>query len=71
MVRGKAMGGKAGDLVDIMRDVLTDARLDDKARRPTPLFSGLAARLRLARLVGAAVRSDASACTDFGPAAKH
>ncbi|GBF88872.1 presequence protease [Raphidocelis subcapitata] len=32
MVRGKAMGGKAGELVDIMRDVLTDARLDDKAR---------------------------------------
>ncbi|KAI8467060.1 MAG: peptidase M16C associated-domain-containing protein [Monoraphidium minutum] len=32
MIRGKAMGSKAGDMVEIMRDVLTDARLDDKAR---------------------------------------
>ncbi|KAK9810180.1 hypothetical protein WJX72_006221 [[Myrmecia] bisecta] len=32
MVRGKVMGGKAGDLLDLMRDVLLTARLDDQAR---------------------------------------
>ncbi|MEW5297561.1 MAG: hypothetical protein WDW36_000765 [Sanguina aurantia] len=32
MLRGKAMGDKAGDLTDLMRDILTTARLDDKAR---------------------------------------
>jgi hypothetical protein len=31
-VRGKAMSGKAGDLLDITRDILTTARLDDKER---------------------------------------
>ena len=31
-IRGKAMGGKAADLLDLMRDVLLTARLDDKAR---------------------------------------
>jgi len=32
MVRGKAMGDKAGDLTQLIRDVLVSARLDDKAR---------------------------------------
>ncbi|KAG2444514.1 hypothetical protein HXX76_001261 [Chlamydomonas incerta] len=32
MIRGKAMGGKAADMLDLMRDVLLTARLDDKAR---------------------------------------
>jgi Zn-dependent M16 (insulinase) family peptidase len=32
VARGKAMGGKADDLIELMRDVLTGARLDDKAR---------------------------------------
>ncbi|KIY92916.1 hypothetical protein MNEG_15047 [Monoraphidium neglectum] len=32
MLRGKAMGATAGDMVAIMRDILTTARLDDKAR---------------------------------------
>jgi hypothetical protein len=32
MVRGKVMGDKSGDLLDIMRDVLLTAKLDDKER---------------------------------------
>jgi len=32
MVRGKAMAGKAGDMLDLVRDVLLTAKLDDKAR---------------------------------------
>eukprot|EP00877_Chromochloris_zofingiensis_P003328 jgi/Chrzof1/12997/Cz07g15220.t1 len=32
MVRGKAMGDKAGDMFELMRDILLTARLDDKAR---------------------------------------
>ncbi|GLC71241.1 hypothetical protein PLESTF_001094000 [Pleodorina starrii] len=32
MVRGKAMGGKAGDMLDLMRDILLTARLDDRGR---------------------------------------
>jgi hypothetical protein len=32
MLRGKAMGATAGDMVAIMRDILTTARLDDKVR---------------------------------------
>lgn len=32
MVRGKVMGDKSGDMLDIMRDVLLTARLDDKER---------------------------------------
>jgi len=32
MLRGKAMGGKAGDLLALMTDVLLTARLDDKTR---------------------------------------
>lgn len=32
MVRGKAMGDKAGDLMDLFHDVLLTAKLDDKAR---------------------------------------
>lgn len=32
MLRGKAMGSKAGDMVEIMADLLTRARLDDKVR---------------------------------------
>ena len=30
--RGKAMAGKSGDLLALVRDVLLTARLDDKAR---------------------------------------
>jgi len=33
MLRGKAMGNKVGDMVELMTDVLTTARLDDKVRR--------------------------------------
>ena len=32
MVRGKAMADKSGDLLDIVKDVLTTAKLDDKER---------------------------------------
>ena len=32
MVRGKVMGEKAGDMLDLMRDILLTARLDDKER---------------------------------------
>ena len=32
MVRGKVMGDKSGNLLDIMRDVLLTAKLDDKER---------------------------------------
>lgn len=32
MLRGKAMGDKTGDLLDLARDILLTARLDDKAR---------------------------------------
>jgi Zn-dependent M16 (insulinase) family peptidase len=31
-IRGKAMADKAGDLLDIARDVLLTARLDDRER---------------------------------------
>lgn len=31
-VRGKAMGDKAGDMLDIARDILLTARLDDRGR---------------------------------------
>lgn len=32
MVRGKAMGAQAGDLMQLMSDVLLTARLDDQSR---------------------------------------
>lgn len=32
MIRGKAMGDKAGDLFGIMHDILLTARLDDRER---------------------------------------
>ena len=32
MVRGKVMGEKAGDMLDLMRDILLTARLNDKER---------------------------------------
>jgi presequence protease len=32
MISGKAMASRAGDLLDVFRDVLLTARLDDKAR---------------------------------------
>ncbi|GIL59935.1 hypothetical protein Vafri_14588 [Volvox africanus] len=32
MVRGKAMGGKSADMLDLMHDILLTARLDDKQR---------------------------------------
>ncbi|GIL59926.1 hypothetical protein Vafri_14582 [Volvox africanus] len=32
MVRGKAMGGKSADMLDLMRDILLTARLDDRQR---------------------------------------
>lgn len=32
MIRGKAMAGKSGDMLELMRDILLTARLDDKAR---------------------------------------
>ncbi|EFJ46930.1 hypothetical protein VOLCADRAFT_81738 [Volvox carteri f. nagariensis] len=32
MVRGKAMSGKFGDMLDLMRDILLTARLDDRQR---------------------------------------
>lgn len=31
-VRGKAMANKAGDMLEVARDILLTARLDDKAR---------------------------------------
>ncbi len=31
-VRGKAMAGKAGDMLGIARDILLTARLDDRER---------------------------------------
>ena len=47
IVRGKAMGGKAGDLVEIMRDLLTRARLDDKVSRRRRAAGGRAGGGRL------------------------
>lgn len=41
MVRGKAMAGKAGDLLALARDILLTARLDDKARFTQMVVSSL------------------------------
>lgn len=40
MIRGKAMGDKAGDMVELMTDILTRARLDDKVSNLSPAARG-------------------------------
>lgn len=52
-IRGKAMADKAGDMLDIARDILLTARLDDRERfKQVGMMEGDMLRRRLARVDG-------------------